>query len=222
MPYNVRAMNQRMRRAVLRRYVLLIVLSVVFIVAILIFSYRTVNSYTRYMLDDQGISSVEDAKLVVFGSAVDDIEKVPRSVVKERLDSALQLYERSIAEHIIVSGYEDEVRMDYDEPDVMRRYLIGQGVDHDDITEDKQGDNSYQTCKNLSDLDLEGQVILVTQNTHMPRVLYLCRNMGVDAIGYEADLVRSRRWFALQTTREALGSVKAVLDVHVRYNIFND
>lgn len=211
-----------MRRAILRRYLTLVVLSVGLIIAMLIYSYRTVNSYSRYVFDAQRIVTIEDATAVVFGSAVDDIEKVPRPVVRERLDTAIDLYNRSVAKHIIVSGYEDKVRNDYDEPDVMRLYLLSQGIDEADITEDKHGDNSFQTCKNIPKLNLEGQIVLVTQSTHMPRALYLCRNIGVEAIGYEADLVRSRRWFALQTVREAFGSVKAVFDIHVRYNISSD
>ncbi len=222
MQYNVRAMNQHMKQAVFRRYLALIALSIVFIVTVLALSYRAVDSYSNYIVDDQAVANIEDATLVVFGSAVDDIEKTPRPVVRERLDTAVQLRERSVAKNIIVSGYEDEVRKDYDEPDVMRRYLIAQGVDSADIREDKQGDNSYQTCRNIQELDLDEQVVLVTQGTHMPRALYLCRNMGVNAVGYEAELVQSRRWFAFQTAREALGSVKAVFDVHVRYNIFSD
>jgi vancomycin permeability regulator SanA len=115
---------------------------------VVLLSHLRVESYSAYTRDLSTITDKEHNVAIVFGSAVDDIAKEPRPVVRDRLLAALELYDNGAVDRIVVSGYEDEINQDYNEPDVMRRFLVAQGVNTTDITEDNQGDSSYDTCKN--------------------------------------------------------------------------
>lgn len=212
-------MGKFITRAVFRRYILLLVVALLLIIGLLVYGYMKINSYDSFTHTPDGLRDADVSVAVVPGSAVDDIAKLPRAVVRERLDATITLYEQSVVSAIIVSGFEDTERNDYDEADVMRRYLVDNGIPEESITEDKRGDNSYLTCRNLQDINRDENVVLVTQSTHLPRMLFLCRSMGISAYGYEADLVQSSRWFVLQTVREAFSNVKALFDIHIRYTV---
>lgn len=203
------------------RYSVLLIAAVGMTFLVVLLSHLRVESYSAYTRDLSTITDKEHNVAIVFGSAVDDIAKEPRPVVRDRLLAALELYDNGAVDRIVVSGYEDEINQDYNEPDVMRRFLVAQGVNTTDITEDNQGDSSYDTCKNVKQELSINRAVLVTQPTHMSRALYLCRNMNIDAVGYTAEQTPSRRWLITQTTREAFGNVKAVFDIHVRYSFFD-
>ncbi len=211
-------MKQSFLRAVMWRYIALILLSIMLIGGALVYAHKTVEDHRQYILTDMNQLPPEaDYTIVVPGSAVDYITGLPRPVVQSRLDTALEIFTTSeAAGRIIVSGYEDTVLEDYNEPEIMRRYLEAAGVPRDDIIEDATGDNSYLTCDFLTNYDSTATYIVATQDTHLPRMLYLCRAMGLDMLGYEAPSVDSRRWYAFQTIREAFSNVKALYDIHTR------
>lgn len=159
----------------------------------------------------------DDYTIVVPGSAVDYIADTPRPVVQSRLDTARELYIASDATAaIIVSGHVDNEARDYNEPEVMRRYLINSGVSPEDIIQDDSGDSSYLTCDFIAERSSSDAYVITTQITHLPRMLYLCDGMGIDVAGYTAPSVDSRRWFAFQTVREAFSNIKAIYDIQTR------
>ncbi len=212
--------------SVLIRYVAIMVFVIVALLVALVFSHMTVRSYDSYIIDDTAEISEklsENSRVaIVFGSAVDDIAKEPRAVVRQRLDAAYQLYVDGYIDSIVLSGYEDTEGNDYNEPNVMDIYLQRRGVNPTDIIIDAHGDNSLLTCRNAKHALEIDEAILISQDTHLARALYLCRSMDIDAYGFAAKSVPSRRWFFIQTTREALGNVKAVYDIQVRYNIWHE
>jgi vancomycin permeability regulator SanA len=59
--------------------------------------------------------------------------------------------------------------------------------------------------------------VLVTQQFHLPRAVYTCRALGVEAVGLGvADWGRyADVLIARYTVREALATAKALVDVHL-------
>lgn len=56
--------------------------------------------------------------------------------------------------------------------------------------------------------------MLVTQEFHLPRALFTCRGLGVEATGVIADRREySRRSMTYSTVREAAAAAVALLDV---------
>lgn len=210
-------MKQSFLRAVVWRYIALIFLSIMLAGGVLIYAHKTIENYRQYILTEMNQLPETDYTIVVPGSAVDYITGLPRPVVQSRLDTALEIFTtNTAADRIIVSGYEDAVLEDYNEPEIMRRYLEEAGVPGESIIEDSTGDSSYLTCDFLANYDSDATYVVATQETHLPRMLYLCRAIGLDILGYEAPLVDSRRWYAFQTIREAFSNVKALYDIRTR------
>ena len=99
---------------------------------------------------------------------------------------------------LLVSG--DNRFVDYDEPGRMYDYAIARGIPAADVVRDFAGRRTYDTCYRAKAIFGVEQAILVTQRFHLPRAIFTCRALGVDAIGFAADLnvYRSERYYRLR------------------------
>jgi SanA protein len=109
----------------------------------------------------------------------------PSDVMRDRVEAAVDLYRAGRVRKVLFSG--DNSRKDYDEPEKMREIALGLGMPADDIVLDYAGRRTYDTCYRAQAIFGLREVILVTQRYHMPRALYTCRRLGLDAVGYVAD-----------------------------------
>lgn len=140
---------------------------------------------------------------VVFGAAVYGNGRLS-AVLRDRVDTAIALYLSGQVEHIIVSG--DNRAADYDEPGAMMAYAIERGVDPGDITPDRAGHRTYDTCYRASYVFDVDEAVLVTQQFHLPRALMTCEGLGMKVIGAVADQrsYRSAGWYEFRETGATL------------------
>jgi SanA protein len=158
------------------------------------------------------IDAPERQVAVVFGAAVYGDGRLS-AVLRDRVDTAITLYKSGKVGHIIVSG--DNRAADYDEPGAMMAYAIEQGVDPADITADRAGHRTYDTCYRASHVFDVKNAVLVTQAFHLPRALMTCESLGIDVVGVAADQrpYRAARWYEF---RETAATLVAVWDVFRR------
>jgi SanA protein len=148
---------------------------------------------------------------VVFGAGLWR-DGTPTPVLQDRVRTAADLYFAGKVEKLLMSG--DNRFVNYNEPESMRQFAIQLGVPDADIVLDYAGRRTYDTCYRARDIFQTGPVILVTQGFHLPRALYLCNMLGVDAVGVPADLQYYRKLSrAIWGFREVLASVGSVYDV---------
>lgn len=96
----------------------------------------------------------------------------------------------------------------------MRARAIEEGIPTSAIEIDPHAYRTYLTCyRSKHELELE-KILVITQNFHLPRTLYLCNNMGIETVGLSADLKEYRGMWKAQL-REVLARVKAVLEIYV-------
>lgn len=120
---------------------------------------------------------------IVFGARV--VGDRPTAFLASRLDLALRLFRRHTVATILVSGNND--RHGYDEPDVMRAYLVDRGVPADRVLVDESGFDTWTTCARARRVFGIERAILVTQTFHVARAVALCRANGVDGYGVGID-----------------------------------
>ena len=120
---------------------------------------------------------------LVFGAGILN-NQTPTAVLKNRLDQAVRLYEEERVDFIIVSG--DNRDEYHDEPKVMRNYLASQGVPRQIIVPDFAGRRTIDSCWRAKHVFGAEGVYVVTQNFHLPRAAYLCRQMGLEVTPQEA------------------------------------
>lgn len=151
--------------------------------------------------------------VVVFGAGVRG--ERPTRILAERIQAAVELYRLGRVSKLLMTG--DNSRADYDEVTVMGRYAESLGVPPDDITLDYAGFSTYESCYRLRPIFGVERAVLVTQSFHLPRAVYTCRALGVEAVGLgAADWGRySPLLLARYSVREALATTKALVDVHL-------
>jgi SanA protein len=157
--------------------------------------------YTRHI--HTPASTPQKPAAIVFGAAVYADGRLS-TVLRDRMETAVELYHEGKVAKILVSG--DNRFEDYNEPAAMKDYAIWRGVPAEDIQPDYGGQRTYDTCYRAHEIFEIESAILVTQEFHLPRAIFTCRRLGLDAIGVTADLrpYRGSRWYEMRETAATL------------------
>ncbi len=148
---------------------------------------------------------------IVFGARVYPDGRLS-SMLRDRVETGVQLYHAGKVQKLLMSG--DNSNPDYDEPGAMRAYAISRGVPAADIQPDYAGRRTYDTCYRARNIFQLESAVLVTQDFHLPRALFTCRSLGVQAVGVTADLQPyTRRSLGWSMLREIPAKIVALLDV---------
>ncbi len=118
--------------------------------------------------------------IIVLGAAVWNGK--PSPAMRERLDVALELYRDGMAKKIIVSGGIGQGEKS--EAQVMKDYLVGQGVPDQVIHLEDQARNTWENLR-FSQSIMEEQAwitaIIVTHGFHTHRSLKMAEDLGIQA-----------------------------------------
>ncbi len=150
---------------------------------------------------------------VVFGAGLWR-DGSPTPVLRDRVATAVELYEAGKVEKLLMSG--DNSHVDYNEPEAMRDHALELGIPDKDIVLDFAGRRTYDTCyraKHIFEID---QAILVTQQFHLPRAIFLCNALNTHAEGVSADQrIYRTRSLTYWHTREILATAVAFWQVYI-------
>ena len=150
---------------------------------------------------------------IVFGAGLRR-DGSPTAILRDRVETAAGLYLSGKVEKILMSG--DNSFDDYNEPEAMRQYALSLGVPDTAIAMDFAGRRTYDTCYRARVIFEVEEALLVTQGFHLPRALFLCNALGLQAYGIEANNNNYRRSsLMIWNFREQIATVGAFLDVYV-------
>ena len=133
-------------------------------------------------------------------------DRTPSDMLADRLDVAIDLYKKGVAEKIVLSGDRSEER-DYDEVGAMQKYCVEHGVAEKDIALDPYGFSTYESAYNLSSSGEYKSAVVVTQKYHLYRAIYCLEEMGITSVGADAAL-RSYRGQLYRDLRELAARTK--------------
>lgn len=163
------------------------------------------------------IYSVEDVPAqraaVVFGAGLWR-DGSPTPVLRDRVQAASELYFQGKVEKLLMSG--DNSLIEYDEPTAMKNYALELGVPEEVIVLDYAGRRTYDTCYRAKAIFGLDQAILVTQEFHLSRALYICDMLGIESNGVNADgRIYRKRSVLYWNMREVIATAAALWDVHI-------
>jgi len=124
-------------------------------------------------------------------------------ILQDRVDTAIELYKAGKAKTLIMSGAPNEATK-------MAEYALEQGVKKEDVKQDPKGLNTMASVENAS--KDHKALVIVTQNFHLPRAVFMARQLGIEAIGLSADKHDYPKLFDFER-RELLASTKAMIDL---------
>ena len=142
--------------------------------------------------------------ILVLGAGIKDSE-TPSDMLQDRLDVGIELYRQGLAPKILLSG--DNGQVEHNEIHVMLNYVRNAGVPEEDIFCDHAGFSTYDSMHRASSIFEAQTVIVVTQQYHQYRALYIGKKMGMDVSGVASD---QRKYFgaSYREVRETLARFK--------------
>jgi vancomycin permeability regulator SanA len=114
--------------------------------------------------------------IMVLGAGI-KADNSPTNILQKRLDKAIEIYTNSNIKKIIVSG--DNAKEYHNEPTVMKNYLIKNNIPKEVIVEDFGGRRTMDSCYRVKNFFKVSQIILVSQQFHLPRAKFLCESLGL-------------------------------------------
>ena len=149
-----------------------------------------INGYVVHSTAAQ-IISVDDAALLedvdcilVLGCKVKS-NGIPSDMLEDRLRRGVELWEAGAAPKLLMSG--DHGTMTYNEVQSMKQYAIDQHIPSSDIFMDHAGFSTYESIYRAKEIFQAEKILIVTQEYHLHRALYIANALGIEAYGVHAD-----------------------------------
>jgi len=142
---------------------------------------------------------------IVFGAGIGT------PILTDRVSTAVSLYKGGKISKILMTG--DNGHLNYDEPYAMKSLAVAAGVPKKDVVCDYAGFRTYDSLYRARDIFDIRNAILVTQGFHLPRAIFIAKNLGLSVIGINAALRSYGLEQYLYELREILASEYAWLDV---------
>lgn len=197
-------------------YKRLVVWSSVFLLALLISMTAAnilISSYAIYTTDS--LSELQPVHCAILLGTSKWLKGGRRNLYYQyRIVAAAELYQSGKCKKIIVSG--DNATMQYNEPMTMKRDLVQMGVKWDDVICDYAGFRTLDSIIRFKEIFGQKEGIVVSQQFHNTRAVYIGRSYGIELHGYNAKDVAVYYGFKTKL-RELLSKVMCVLDVHLLY-----
>lgn len=172
-------------RAVKITACVLVVCMVVGLISVLEINGRVVSVGKERLLTAQQAAELDDVDcILVLGCGV-KADGTPSLMLQDRLERSLQLYQLNVAPKLLMSG--DHGRQGYDEVGTMKEFVVDAGVPSSDVFMDHAGFSTYESMYRAKDVFQAGKIVIVSQEYHLYRAIYIAQALGLDAYGVAAD-----------------------------------
>jgi len=169
---------------IMKKLKLLVIICLVLFLIPININFFVIFSSKNSIYKENEIAKKYDIALVLGCSALKN--GTPSKMLKDRLETAIYLYENNLVEKILISGDHNKT---YSEITAMNNYLIQSGIDKDSILIDDMGYSTGESLVNYKEKYSDKSVIIVTQKYHLYRALFIANDLGLNAIGAHARLI---------------------------------
>ncbi|MBZ9729295.1 YdcF family protein [Salegentibacter sp. JZCK2] len=146
---------------------------------------------------------------IILGASVHADGKLS-PILEDRVETAYQLYKQNKIENFLISG--DHRTDDYDEVNAIKNHLLKKDVPLDDMILDHSGFDTYDSMFRAKAVFEIEDAIVITQKFHLPRSLYIARNLDAKYKGFEAAPVAYTSSETIKR-REQLANFKAIWEI---------
>lgn len=172
---------------------ILILLGILSVVIINVYMDKTTD---ENLLTLEECSNMEADCILVLGAGV-AANGNPSWMLEDRILTSEELYNIHASKKIVMSG--DHGREGYDEVNTMKNYAINDNIPSEDIFMDHAGFSTYDSLYRIKEIFGAKKIIIVTQEYHLTRALYIAKKLGLEAYGVAAD---KRDYLSMQRYRE--------------------
>lgn len=156
------------------------------------------------------ISKLPNEKVgVVLGTGKFLANGQPNLYFTYRMDAAAELYHAGKVKYFIVSG--DNSQKNYNEPEDMKLELMARGIPESHIFEDFAGFRTLDSVVRAKEIFGQQSYIIISQQFHNERAVFLAHQKGINAYGYNAKDVNKYAGFKTNI-REKFARAKVFWD----------
>lgn len=167
-----------------------------------------VHSTAPRVLTPEEAAELEDVDCILVLGCLVRSEGNPSDMLADRLRRGVELYKAGAAPKLLMTG--DHGRTNYDEVNTMKQYAIDEGILSQDIFMDHAGFSTYESMYRARDIFQANKILIVTQEYHLYRALYVAQALGLEAYGVNADY-RNYSGQSMRDIREILARNKDFL-----------
>ena len=109
----------------------------------------------------------------------------PSVMLRDRVMQGVELYKLGASETLFMTG--DSRDRYYDETGTMSRLAVENGVPEENIVTDPYGLSTYDSIFRAAKVYGYKKIIVVTQEYHLTRALYIAKQFGIEAYGVASD-----------------------------------
>lgn len=150
--------------------------------------------------------------IIVLGAGVRE-DGTPSDILTDRLSTSLDILNMGVEGKLLLSG--DHGKEGYNEVGTMKDYILkNSDIKEKDIFLDHAGFSTYDSIYRAKDIFKVESALIVTNEYHLPRALYLAEKLGIDAYGYTSDK-REYYYMDAYKKREKIAQLKDFLFVNV-------
>jgi len=172
----------------------------------------TINHNPKSFIFDD-VDKIGEHKVgLVLGTSEKTVRGGTNPFFVNRIEAATKLYQAGKIKKILVSG--DNAEVSYNEPKAMQIALLDKGIPKEDIVLDYAGFRTLDSVIRARDVFGQNDLIIISQEFHIKRAVYIARTLGIDAQGFVAQGVLMR-FNARTQVREILARTQAWTDVHI-------
>lgn len=152
-----------------------------------------INGYVKHTAKAAFVTALQAADreevdcIIVLGCLVRD-DGTPSDMLRDRLTGAVELYRMGAAPKILMSG--DHGQDSYDEVNAMKQFAVDAGVPSEDVFMDHAGFSTYETMYRAKEIFGAEKVVVVTQEYHLYRAVYIAEELGMEVCGVSSDYNR--------------------------------
>ncbi|WP_395052369.1 vancomycin high temperature exclusion protein [Flavobacterium sp.] len=172
----------------------------------------SVNFYVKSVTNSLIYSSQNDLPKnnigIIFGAGINGDK--PSKYLKDRLDAGIFLFKSKKINKILLSG--DNGNDEHDELTVMKKYCYSKGIDTTKIYIDYAGFDTYSTMYRAKYIFKIQSAILITQEYHLNRAIYIGNKLGIKSVGFSANVGKYNN-YKYVCFREYFSILKSVFDV---------
>lgn len=177
--------TKKVRRILLISLIAVLALGIVGAAVVFGIDAYVVHSTSDQLLTPEDAALLEDVDcIIVLGCKVKS-NGVPSDMLEDRLRRGVELFHAGAAPKLLMSG--DHGTMTYNEVQSMKQYAIDNEIASSDIFMDHAGFSTYESIYRARDIFQAKKIIIVTQEYHLYRALYIAEALGLEAYGVHAD-----------------------------------
>ena len=180
-------MKVRKLRNLLKSLVMLflgIVIFLIIMISVLNIRVKAVG-YTRFLTINEAVRLEDVDCIIVLGCQVRPDGSLS-DMLHDRLYRGVELYNAGVSKKMLMSG--DHGDPYYDEVGAMKQFAVDNGVPSEDVFMDHAGFSTYETMYRAKEIFQAKKVVIVTQEYHLYRAVYIAEELGLEAYGVASDL----------------------------------